>query len=579
MYVDAIQYNNQIVVWVRDELGTLETYIEPAPFYCFQATQAETNLKSIFGHKVHKVEFDSKMDFRNFVESRSLIFESDLSPLHKFLSDNFYGLDGPVNKGYFDIEVDFDLSQNRGYPTPENPFGAVNSISLFDDSRQEYHIIMLTSDFSIILKDEHEGLPVHNHHCLSEKELLNKFVEIIEDLDIISAWNGDGFDIPYLLARCEVVYGQTEGRTKLCREGFSVQYREFVNEFGMDAVQCRLVGRMHLDLMQVYKKFTKNTTGELASYRLDMVAEKELKMNKLEFAGDLGQLYRTDPKKFFEYSLHDSRLLKLLDDKKKFLMLAVTMARRATIRFDEILGSIKYLEMSIRNYCHHDRKEPCVLPDRKENEKIGKFEGAFVMEVATGVYDWTQSIDLAALYPSTIIALNISPETYILQCKNGHTDFLEIVQKTEAPVTLYYVADGEAIELKAKDINDWMRENSLTISANGSLFDNTFIGIIPEVLMVWKKARKEYKNKYLACEKQAEETADETLRAKLHAEAHIAFMINEALKLSNNSLYGAISNPYSRFFNLDCAKSVTLSGKEIVKYQAKMVENIMSEPT
>ena len=564
MYVDAIQYQNQIVVWTRNKSGELETFVESAPYYCYGISPTG-NLKTIFGHTVEKIEFDSKMDFRNYVDSHNMIFESDISPLHKFLSDNFYKVDGQVNLGYFDIEVDFDLSQNRGYPTPDNPFGAVNSISLFDDARQEYHIIMLTSDYSIELKDEH--YPVHNHHCLSERQLLDKFIEIIADIDILSAWNGDGFDIPYLLARCEIVYGTDEGRTKLCREGFSVQYREYKNEFGYDSIQCRLVGRTHLDLMEVYKKFTKNTQGELPSYRLDMIAEKELKQNKLTYSGDFGELYRNDPRKFFEYSLHDARLLKMLDDKKKFLQLAIIVARRATLKFDEVLGSIKQLEMSIRNYCHHDRDVPVILPDRKDNEKIGKFQGAFVMECATDIYDWTQSIDLVSLYPSTIIALNISPETHILQCNNGHDDFLEIVQRTEKHVTLSYVVDGDTIRLKAKDIHDMMREHNLTISANGSLFDNTVTGIIPEILTIWKAQRKEYKNRYIEYGKKAAETMDSILKEEYLQESHRAFMYSDATKLFSNSLYGAISNPYSRFFTLDAAKSVTLSGQEIVKFR------------
>lgn len=562
MYVDAVQQGSQIVYWMRDKDGKLEQSTEPAPFYCYRA-DPDGDLKTIFGHKVSKVEFQSKMEYRNFVESHNLIFESDISPVHKFLSDNFYHLEGPVNKGYFDIEVDFDLSQNRGYPTPEDPFGAINAVSLFDDARKEYHMIMLTDDHSIVLKDDFEGFPVINHHCLSEREVLETFVRLIEDIDVLSAWYGNGFDIPYILGRLERLYGR-DGLTMLCRGGYRVDYREYVDDFGNDAIQYMLVGRVHLDLLEIYKKFTRNTQGEMPSYKLDIIAEKELGLKKVEYTGNLGDLYRNDPRKFFEYSLHDARLLKMLDDKKKFLNLAITMGRRATIRFNEVLGSIKYLEHSIRNYCHFDRKEVRILPDRADNKKNAKFEGAFVMEVNAGVYGWSQSIDLSSLYPNTIILCNISPETHVLQCMNGHVDFLEIVQETETPITMQYVADGDTVTLPAKQVRQMMRDEKLTISANGSLFDNNFQGIIPEVLAIWYKQRKETKN-----------LGKEMAKKGDKKQAEYYDTIQDVLKVGLNSLYGAISNPYSRFFTLDCAKSVTLTGQEIVKFQAYMCDKVM----
>lgn len=563
MYIDATEHKGQIIVWTRDKSGQLDSFVEPAPYYCYHE-EDNGAYRTIFNHRVNKIEFDSRVTYRDYVENHSNIFESDISPVQKFLSDKFYKIDGPVNKGYFDIEIDFDLTDNRGYPSPENPFGKINAISLFDEKRNTYHMFMLT-DKSIEIIDDVEGLPVVNHCCVTEKQLLDHFFRAIEDIDVLSSWNGEKFDIPYIINRSEILYGSAEGRAKMCRDGFQCTMRDYTDDYGIDRIKFGLVGRSHLDLMDIYKKFTRNTKGEMPSYKLDSIVEKELGMNKRVFAGDLGRLYRSDPKAFFEYSLHDSRLLKMLDAKLKFLNLAITMSRRATIRFDEVLGSIRYLEMSIRNHCHFDRDEVVILPDRTENKK-GEFEGAFVMEPATGVYGWTQSIDIGSLYPNCICSLNISPETHVMQCENGHEDFLQIAQATDVPVTIYSLADKEKMVVKAKDVNQFLRNENFTISANGSVFNNNFIGIIPEVLNIWKKQRKELKQKGIQARKDGNiELAD------------YCDVTQDVLKVGLNSLYGTISNPWSRFYTLDCAKSVTITGQEIAKYQAYMADYVMAE--
>lgn len=564
MYIDAALFNGKIVVWYRDLDGKLYSSVEDAPYYLYHEVPNGEH-ETIFGHRVNKVEFGDYHEFKHFKEHHDMVFESDISPLHKFLSDNFYKITGPVHKGYFDIEVEYDLSKNMGYPTVDNPYGRINAITLFDCHKNEYHIFMLTDDNSIAIKDGLQNLSVVNHHARTEKELLDAFFLAIEDIDMLSGWNTSGYDIPMLTARASRVYPSTdESRTKLCRDGYKIELKDGTNPWGQDITKYIPVGRAHLDLMELYMKFTE---GELESYRLDVVAEKELGMNKREYKGDLGELYRTNPREFFEYSFHDTRLLKFLDDKTKLLDLAIMLARRATIRYDEVLGSVRPLEMSIRNYCHHDRQKMVVLPDRLVNKR-GELEGGFVIETAAGVYGWTQSIDVSALYPSVIRALNISPETHLFQCAKGHQDFLKIVQQTDDVITLRPInnKDGAEIKIPAKDIHHILREHNMTLSANGSCFNKEETGIIPEILTIWAQERAEAQ----AAAKNAE------MDGKI-MEASQLNLLQKTLKLSANSLYGVLSNPYSRFFSLELGNSITLTGRTVCRFQSYMADKYLQE--
>lgn len=560
-YVDAIQRSDTIITWVRFDENKLEKIEFPAPYYCY-TKNALGDTKSIFGDKVKKIEFKNRNSMDMYLHNHSNdVFESDFSPLYKCLSDNFYELNHvPLNVGLFDIEAYVDLGRGEGFPMPENPYGEINSISLYDVSKSTYHMIVLHERDDLGLVDDE--CEVVTHHCVTERQVLDTFFRLIEDIDILSAWNGDGYDIPYIVERAIRIYGDTEGRKKLCRDGFSVRERDYTDAYGNDRTTYKLVGRIHLDYLELYKKFT---FGERSSYKLDNIAELELKKKKLPYPGDLGELYRKDPKKFFEYSLHDVRLMKWLDEKLKFVRQADSMAKQATIKLDDVFGSIKYLEHSIRNYCHFEREVELVLPDKNPNAKKQDFPGAFVLETKPGVYGYTSSIDLASLYPSTIRALNISPETHLFQCVGLTDDFVKVVTETDDILSVRSIIDDEVHTIRAKDLKSLIVEQGWTISAYGSIFEKD-VGLIPEVLTLWYEERKKTKK-----------LSKEYYKKGDTKNGDYYDMQQNLRKLSLNSLYGAISNPYSRFYSTYLAGSVTASGQFIEKFQIWKSDEIIKE--
>lgn len=562
MYLDVTQVKDEIICWLRDTEGTLHKMEFPAPFYCY-VTDPNGKYRSLFGNNVSKKSFKNQKDYFDYTNrmAKTHLWESDISPIYKFLSDNFYNRESQakVNIGYFDIEVKFD--KEKGFPSYTNAYGEVNSIALFDKTKDEYHLFMLTDDKSIRIVDEKEGKKVNLYHCVTERQLLDTFFYIIEDIDVLSGWHSEGFDIPYLHARAKKIYGM-KGYTKLCRDGFRAKEVRRADDYGNEVTHVTLTGRAHLDLLELYKKFT---FGERENYRLDTIGKLEVGESKLEYDGDLGSLYDNDPVLFFKYNLHDARLLKMIDGKMKLIELAVAMARNATIKFNDIFGSIKYLEHSIRNYSHFDREEIIILPDKNPDNVKKSFPGAFVLDTKPGVYGWTQSIDLASLYPSVIRSINISPETHLLQCEGKHKDFIKIVEGTDDLIKMKSIQTRDYLEYKANEVREFLRVNDLTISANGSIFMNEE-GLIPEVLGIWYTERARTKK----LSKQYAKDGDKDLSVFYD-------MRQNLMKLSLNSLYGAISNPYSRFYSVDLAASVTLTGQEIEKFQIYKADTIVKD--
>ena len=418
---------------------------------------------------------------------------------------------------------------------------------------------MLHKDVQI---DTPEGDTVHLYHCVTERQLLDTFFKVIKNVDVLSAWNGDRYDIGYIVERCIEVYGEKHGLKKLCRNGYRIKSYEKKDDFGNLYTHYTLVGRIHLDYMEVYKKFT---FGERDSFALNSIVEHELGENKLDYRGDLGDLYRSDPKTFFEYSLHDSRLMKLLDDKLQFMKLATQMAKQATVKLTDVLGSIRYLEHSIMNYCHFDRKEKIILPDKNPDNTKEDFPGAFVLIPAPNAYGWVSSIDLASLYPSVIRAINISPETHVLQCVNDREDFTKIVEQSMDDITMVHLESGDRVTMPAFEVYELLREMNYTISAYGSIFEDR-VGLIPEILGIWYSQRKALKKK-----------SQEFYKAGDKAKGDYFDMLQNIKKLGLNSLYGVVSNRFSRFYSIALAASVTTTGQIIEKFQMWKADQIVKE--
>lgn len=561
-YIDATEAHGLIHCWTRDEQGTLKhTQVDSGDYsYLFiPANDGTDQYKNIFGVPMKRVDFKSPHDMRQYAIERDGVCESDVKPSFKYLLDNFSKAptDAPYNALAYDIEVDFDLSDGKGYPMPTDPFGEINSFSCFDHSRETY-VMFIPDKHQGNVKLNDEDYPVEIHWVASERDMLMAFASYIEHIDILYGWNTSSYDLPYIMERA-IYHFDNDALTMFCRNGLKARKRDYTDKFGNDIWTWVLAGRCHLDMMELYKKFV---PGEKPSFSLNAIAELELEMEKIEYDGDLGELYRENPQKFYEYSLHDSRLLLLLENKKEIIRMAMTYARDSCVLPTDATGSVKPIDHGFIKFCRE--KGNIVVPDKTEHEKE-KFDGAIVYDTLEGRHGYLFTIDLTALYPSVMIMLGLSPETLLMQCRGEVDDYVAIVSRHDKEISVFVEGTNELVKLPAWEMDDIIRDNGYTISASGTIFDGS-LGLLSEFTKNGFDLRVEQKEIMAKAYKEGNK-----------ARGDLYNLLQSVTKIKNNSIYGCCGNLHFRLFDIRMAKSITLTGQIVSKHQAFKTNDVINE--
>lgn len=553
MYIDVCEIDGEIHAWERDDNGDLTHIVAPNSDYLYLFVKDNTGIskyKDMYGNPMKRVDFGSRKKMKEYAEYKPDICEADISPVYRFIMDNYGDATPPsANVIFYDIEVDFDLEEGTGYPTPDNPFGEINAISIFNV--KEKHYAMFIPDHlqdTVTLSDEE--YPVEIYWCSSERDMLLMFADYLKDVDIMTAWNGDGFDLPYIMERSKLNFGVRAAETMYCRNGLSASSREYTNLYGQDAVQWSLKGRVHLDMMLLFKKFN---PGEKKSFALASICEEELGETKIEFEDDLGSLYRENPQKFFEYSLHDSRLLKRLDDKNKVINLALVLGTMNSVKYPDVVGAVRPIEHGFMKFCR--KKDNIVLPSKKDNQRES-FPGAIVYDTIPGRHGMMMTVDLTGLYPSTMIMLGLSPETYIMQLLGEYEDYISVMTKSDKIVSVRIKETNEKIEIEAAELEAIIRESGYVLAASGAIFSGK-LGLLAEFTQMGIDLRNKYKK-----------LMSENFKSGDNVKGEMYNGYQGAVKVNNNSIYGASGEPSFRLYDIGLSKAITLSARVISKYQA-----------
>ena len=589
-YVDALwDRDKDIIKVVERDPKKGRIYQEYPARYVFYHPDQKGKYKSIYGESLSKVTCKTNKEFQKElrIHGDRRLFESDIKPVFRNLEDNYLGKDAPkLNVAFFDIEVDFD--PERGYSTPENAFMPITSISIHLQWLNTL-VCFAVPPKTLTMEEAAEQIKDFPNTYLfeTEAEMLDAFLNIIDDADVLSGWNSEGFDIPYTVNRVTKVLSKEDTR-RFCLWDQFPKKREY-EKYGKQAVTYDLIGRVHLDSLELYRKYTYE---ERHSYRLDAIAEYELGETKTVYEGTLDQLYNNDFRKFIEYNRQDTALLDKLDKKLKFLDLTNTLAHECTVLLQTTMGAVAVTEQAIVNEAHH---RGLIVPSRNHRDEnaANQAAGAYVAYPKKGLHDWIGSMDINSLYPSAIRALNMGPETIIGQLQQDATDqFINkqmLVEKKSFAAawegmfgSLEYEAvmrqdkafeitidweNGEKDVLSAAEVYRIIHESNQPwmLSANGTIFTYEQEGIIPGLLKRWYSERKDMQKKLKAAidagNKIEEEYWDKRQLVK---------------KINLNSLYGAILNPGCRFFDKRIGQSTTLTGRAIARHMAGKVNEIIT---
>ena len=587
-YVDAHFDRNADIIRVVERKDGKRQFAEYPVKYTFYYEDQRGKYRSIYGDPLSRIVSKNTKDFRKeqAINKNKKLFESDINPIFQCLSENYLNQDAPkLNIAFFDIETDFD--PERGFADPADPFMPITSISVYLQW-METMVCLAVPPKTLTMEQAKKELEGIDNVMLFEKEgeMIDTFLTLIEDADILSGWNSEGYDIPYTVNRTSRVLSKDDTR-RFCLWGQLPKKREY-EKYGKSAVTFDLIGRVHLDSLELYRKYTYE---ERHTYRLDAIGEIEVGENKVPYEGTLDQLYNNDFRKFIEYNIQDTALLDKLDKKLRFIDLSNELAHANTVLLQTTMGAVAVTEQAIVNEAHRRGMQVPNRPHRDEENT--QAAGAYVAFPKKGLHKWIGSMDLNSLYPSVIRALNMDPATIIGQIRpeisesrvqedmglkkksfagswegRFSTEEYEAVmeEKRDVPLTVDW-ENGQSDVLSGAEIYKVIFDSNKPwmLSSNGTIFTTEHEGVIPGLLKRWYSERKELQGML----KKAKDADNKT---------EIEYWDKRQLvkKINLNSLYGAILNPGCRFFDKRIGQSTTLSGRTIVKHMSAEVNKVIT---
>ena len=496
---------------------------------------------SIHGERLKKINFWKS-------EDNLKLYESDVNEVTRFLIDQ-YGESDEVSVGHTTLTFDIEVEMNSGLPDIDKAGNAITSIAGHDSVTNDYFVYVVSDSY---VDKTIKGAQVRSFK--TEADLLEAFLNKWQEINptIVTGWNIDYFDISYLYNRLKNVLGERMAN-KLSSIG-KVSWNKYRKRYIIAGVSC-------LDYLALYKNFTYQ---EFPNYRLDTIANIVLGRGKIEYQGNLDQLFRDDLEKFIEYNLVDVELVVEMDRTLQFIELAQAICHAGHVFYEDFLFSSKWLEGAILTFLRRSNRVAPDKPLRAAKNDDGsdgesKFTGAYVKEPKPGLYKWVYDLDLTSLYPSIIMTLNVSPETKIGKLKSFSSE--DYMKNRIEEYSIIDESGKEFPPLSREEFHELITDSNYSISSNGVLYTQDKVGVIPEILNVWFDKRVEYKD---LMKKYGKEGNDELY--KFYSQRQLV------QKIMLNSLYGVLGLPSFRFYDVDNAEATTITGQTVIK-TTEMIAN------
>jgi DNA polymerase elongation subunit (family B) len=556
-YTHCSRFKSKILCRGYDETGNrVQESINYSPTL-FVEGRVEEDKKwfNVYNKPVAPMHFDSMYeatDFANrYKDTDGFTVYGMTNYIYPYLNERFPEVDFNFNNiriGYIDIET----SSEGGFPDTKQGNHEIYLISL------KFRSTMYVFSWGKLNEYKKNEDDVLFFACDDEKEMLFKFVNVWKqlDLDIISGFNHNLFDIPYIYSRFVRIF---EDGDKIFRElspfkQINVRMQEVM---GKEFPIVDIVGVSILDYIDLYKKFGYRI---LESYSLNHVAYTELGEKKLSYDeySSLEDLYNKNPQRYVEYNIRDTRLVEKLERKKALIQLVVIMAYACKINYTDCFSSVRSWDVLIHNYLWNTGK---VVPTHGSGiAKIRQIAGGYVKNPQVGKHGWCASFDATSLYPHIAIQYNISPEKYIGKWKKI-IDVDDMVKNRA---------------LSDPELQDYLKNNNCCIGGASTLFKQDGAGFIPNIMSMLFKKRQQYKKEMIAQENRLAHNTDKTAKQKIEYEISKFNSLQMAFKILLNAGYGAFSNEYFRWYSDDLAESITLSGQLSIKWAEKTVNKLLN---
>lgn len=548
-YTNVYVNKNKILIRGVKDGRPYKKVVSYSPYLFVPSKTGNTKFRTVFGKPVDKMQFDSIYDAKDFSRTYENTAGFEISGstnyLYTYIYDTFRG----------DIKYDPSLISSVSLDI-ETKIGKEDIATAIETTPNEITAISISRNgkkTTFGLKPfESDREDVKYYHCASEVDLLKSFITVLNSVeyspDVLTGWNIEFFDIPYLVRRILKVLGE-EYVKQLSPWGMIRPYEVEIK--GRKITSYELQGISILDYLALYKKFTYT---QQETYKLDYIAQVELDERKVDYKTlgytDLNDLWERNHQLFIEYNIQDVDIIDKLEAKMKLIELVYTMAYMAKVNYTDTLGSVKIWEVYIHNFLM-DRN--LIVTKTKSTNLSTDFAGGYVKEVQTGMHKWVVSFDLDSLYPHLIMQYNISPEMFVERLQRFHS--VDNLLKRQ----LNLENEGHSLDF--------------SYAANGCIYTRSKQGFLAEIMEKLYAGRSAYKKQMIEVKKEYEKTKE----SELLKEVSRLNNLQMALKIFLNSAYGALGNRYFAWFDVNHAEAITLSGQLSIRWVSDDVNDYLNK--
>lgn len=586
-YVYPDYRSKKIVYWEYDDQGNKNRLEADMPLY-FYIEDEDGDYKTVTGKNAKRLEFNTYKQLkekRDELKSYGVkLYESDISLQTKFICNNYYGIELKLPKGFNVFKLDIETFLETGFPHPDKAEGEVTLISIYSTRNQKYTVFSCR-DFDKSFVKIKTGVECEKRLYNDEVKLLRDFIRFIryEHPDILTGWNSQDYDIPYLINRMKKLLDPEEYKLISPVDDVNeIEVRDkksgiFKKQYFIQGINC-------IDLMEVYKNYTPSIKP---SYSLNAICMEELGEGKLEYSGTLNELFKENWQQYVEYNISDVDLLRKLDNKLGYLNLLITFCYGCRVPFEHYSKTTRVLDGA---FVSNLVEAKIVLPDvnralieemkrlneAKEEGTLSdddldtinsmKYVGGYVKDPEKGIHEWITSFDATSLYPSIMMGWNISPETKVGTIDENYIDL--VYQFMASPINnlgenkIHVTIGSKRVETTISKVVSIITENGYCLAANGTFYRQNSLGIIPKFVNEWFNKRKEFKKKMIDAKKKGNKD-----------QAQYYDLLQWTNKILINSVYGFLGTRYSRFYDVDNARAVTLTGQSIIKKSFNHLNN------
>lgn len=526
---------------------------------------------SIFEKPVEKVEFDTPGQRTKFEKSYGTKrYYEKFDPTQQFLLDYFWdkydqpGFDtNPLRIIFFDIEV--DEPDDGSFPEANIAPSEINIITAYDTIDKKYHVF---SKNAYTGKDLGENVIYTN--CTSERGILYAFIEFWKEHDypdIVTAWNLNRFDMPYVVNRIRKVFGEE----KLSELSPYENYYESLDKdkMGREYIKHNFSGVTVLDHIDVYAKYK---IVKQESYKLDFIAQEELGIGKVDYQGEANiyEFMRKHWNTFVEYNVRDVELLSKLEEKTRYFQILRMVSYMGCCNFDKGMMTIPGTNGAVAIRCRRKNRilHTFIRDVNPDEEKPGGF-----VSLRPGFARDCVTFDAGSLYPNNSISLNISPETKVGMAyfKSGGVYEGEDSDKLK----FVFARDNLKYDLTRAQFKRFIKEMNYCVAPNGCVFRQDVLGVFAQYMSEVFEQRSSIRKEIKAHNKELETCTDSARIAFLKAEINRKDILQYALKILINSAYGAISSAKNQIGDTDLANAITTAGSTSIKHINVLARNFV----